>query len=901
VEPYAQVYKVKIKDIKIKGIKIKDVKIKDKAEFLETFSKGAVKLFSSKRRMVVAAALILLALFLLRPGGSRLKSRITFSISAALGRTVDIGSVHVRLLPWPGFDLQNLVVYDDPAFGAEPMLRASEVTAALRLTSLLRGRLEIARLDLTEPSLNLVHAESGRWNLEALLERTAHTPLAPTGKAKSEPRPGFPYIEASSARINFKSGTEKKPYALTNADFSLWQDSENSWGVRLKAQPFRTDLNLNDTGLLQVSGTWQRADAVRNTPLHLSLEWSRAQLGQFTKLFTGNDQGWRGEVLLDVTLAGTPAELQIIGNSSIQDFRRYDIATGKALRLAAHCDGEYSSLDHAFHGFLCSSPVGGGSITLKGDMGLPGSHNYGLLLTAENVPASAAVMLAQRAKSNLPEDLVAGGTVRGTFRIDEKAGTAARQFGGRGEIAGFRLASAANKADIAAETVPFLLTAGDSWESVARRPSRKDVPATPFPQGPRLEFGPFPVAVGRVVPAMARGWVNRSGYNISLAGEAVVPKALRVARIVGLPALQSATTEGTAQVDLLIAGSWAGRGNGIASEFSAPQVTGTAKFRNLRIALRGVGGPIEISSADMQLLPEEVRVTKLNATAAGTTWTGSLTMPRGCGTPGACQMHFNLNANQIALGDLKEWVNPSPEERPWYLLAQRNTKTGPSFLANLRASGELTADRLQVQSLDATGVSAKVSLDSGKLQVSEFTADFLGGQHRGEWQADFSVKPAVCQGSGRLTAISLAALADAMKDGWIAGTANTSYEIKGPCPTEFWTSFWNSAEGALQFDMWDGAMPHLSLAEDAEHLRVTRFDGQARLRAGKIEMTDAKLDSPDGKFRLSGTASLKGELDFRLARTPNAALVSGYTITGTVTDPRVVRLSSPETQARLKP
>jgi uncharacterized protein involved in outer membrane biogenesis len=365
--------------------------------------------------------------------------------------------------------------------------------------------------------------------------------------------------------------------------------------------------------------------------------------------------------------------------------------------------------------------------------------------------------------------------------------------------------------------------------------------------------------------------------------------------------LQSATTEGTAQVDLQIAGSWAGRGNGIASGFSAPQVTGTAKLRNVRIALRGVGGPIEISSADMHLFPDEVRVANLNATAADTSWTGSLTMPRGCGTPGACQVYFTLNANQIALGELNEWVNPSPEERPWYLLGQANTKTGPSFLANLRASGELTADRLQVQSVEATGVSANVSLDSGKLQVSELTADFLGGQHRGEWQADFSVKPAVCKGSGRLTAISLADLADAMKDGWIAGTANTSYEIKGPCPAEFWTSFWTSAEGTLQFDMWDGALPHLSLADDAEHLRVTRFAGQARLRAGKIEMKDAKLDSPDGKFRLSGTASLKGELDFKLARTPNAALVSGYTITGTVTDPRVIRLSSPETQAKLKP
>ena len=107
-----------------------------------------MKSFFSKRRIAVLAA-ILLALFVIRPGASRLKSRIIRSISAALGRSVDIGSVHLRLLPRPGFDLENLVVYDDPAFGAEPIVRANEVTAALRLTSLLRGRMEIARLDLT--------------------------------------------------------------------------------------------------------------------------------------------------------------------------------------------------------------------------------------------------------------------------------------------------------------------------------------------------------------------------------------------------------------------------------------------------------------------------------------------------------------------------------------------------------------------------------------------------------------------------------------------------------------------------------------------------------------------------------------------------------------------------------
>ena len=154
-----------------------------------------MKIFSSRPRVAVAAALVLLLLFLVRPGASRLKSRIITSLSAAVGRPVDLGSVHIRLLPRPGFDLENLVVYDDPSFGSEPMLRASEVTADLRLSSLLRGRLEVAKLDLTEPSLNLVHQAGGGWNFQGLMERAARTPLAPTRKIKSKPRPIFPYIE----------------------------------------------------------------------------------------------------------------------------------------------------------------------------------------------------------------------------------------------------------------------------------------------------------------------------------------------------------------------------------------------------------------------------------------------------------------------------------------------------------------------------------------------------------------------------------------------------------------------------------------------------------------------------------------------------------------------------------
>ena len=96
----------------------------------------------------------------------------------------------LRLLPQPGFDLENFVVHEDPEFGAEPVLQSSDVVATVRVSSLLRGRLEIARLSLTEPSLNLVRNSEGRWNLEKLVERAASTPVAPDcqGQERSTPR-----------------------------------------------------------------------------------------------------------------------------------------------------------------------------------------------------------------------------------------------------------------------------------------------------------------------------------------------------------------------------------------------------------------------------------------------------------------------------------------------------------------------------------------------------------------------------------------------------------------------------------------------------------------------------------------------------------------------------------------
>ena len=317
----------------------------------------------------ILLGVILLALFL-PPfvNVNRYRSRVASAIGSALDREVTVSNIELTLLPRPGMVLSSFVVADDPSYGPEPMLRADTVTAYLRLTSLWRGRLEIGTLALDNPSLNLVRRADGHWNLEELVERTSQVPSAPTSKTKPEARPRFPYVKATAGRINFKLGQVKKAFTFSDADFALWLESENEWGVRLEARPMRSDVPVSDTGTLKMDGRFQRASRLRNTPLNLKLNFTKGQLGQITALVYGRDRGWRGGVTSTATLAGTPASLAVTLDLQVDDFRRYDIALGEALQLGIHCIGTYASPDDSVRDIQCQAPVRPGMVTVRGNV-----------------------------------------------------------------------------------------------------------------------------------------------------------------------------------------------------------------------------------------------------------------------------------------------------------------------------------------------------------------------------------------------------------------------------------------------------------------------------------------------------------------------------------------------------
>ncbi len=814
------------------------------------------------------AALILL-LYFVRPGAGSLRTKIVGSIGRAIGRRVEVSSVSLRFLPQPGFDLEDFVVFDEPDFGAEPVLRAHEVTAGLRLTSLLRGRLEISRLSLTEPSLNLVRSHEGRWNFGALVERAARIPVAPTSKTNRETRAGFPYIEASNGRINFKLGQEKKAFALMDADFSLWQDSENAWSMRLTAQPTRTDSNLSDTGTLKMEGSWQRAIALRETPLNFTLQWENAQLGQFTKMATGSDRGWRGTVLLTAAVKGTPADLEVAASGSIQDFRRYDIATGKALRLAGQCSAHLASLGQDLTDLTCNAPVGGGALELSGNVrSLTLTRQYNLSLNANDVPVPAVLALLERAKKNIPDDLLSAGKLTADITLRTDKDSHLPIWKGSGSIQNLRLVSRVNSANLLLDHIPF---------AVGQEPG-KSVPSLP-----RIDIGPVHLPLGGLNPANLHAWVSPAGYNLQIKGDALLKNLLEAGRVAGLSYARPAT-DGSAKVDLQVAGGWSG--------FRRADITGKVQLADVRAEIGGINTPLEISTGSVTLQTDRAIAQNVIASFGPTSWHGSLSMPRHCEQWRTCPVQFEFQTKELS-GDQLAGLFVPGKRKPWYRILS-SPEASNSFLANLNAVGILRVGRLNIRQVNANQVSAKFQWKDRQLQLSDLRGALLGGDHHGEWSADFTADSPKYAGHGSVQDAALGQLAQIMHDNWVTGTASASYEISASGTSA--ADFLSSVHGVLSVEARESTLPHVVLTGSTAPVFAKRFIGKMVLRGDRIDISEGKLETGDGIYQINGTAVKGRGLDLRMLKDD----LHGFAITGPLATPRITVVNNPETRAELK-
>ncbi|MGA9793759.1 MAG: hypothetical protein WBQ43_24115, partial [Terriglobales bacterium] len=710
----------------------------------------------------------------------------------------------------------------------------------------------------------------------------------------------------------------KKSYALMDADVALWQDSENSWGARIKAEPVRTDFNLTDTGQLQINATWQRAQSLRATPMQITAQWRNGQLGQITQLLSGKDRGWRGGVNLTANLSGTPEALRIESQTTVENFHRYDIADSENVRLATGCSGQYDAVAGTLGELRCESPVGSGILLLRGyAKPLAQPLAYDLTLEAKDVPLASVVRLLRHAKRQLPRDLTARGSLNAVFsarhsgppfRTDLPPGYRYVEWTGKGSATNVVLSSNAGKDEVTLGTVPLLLLSQSTSLPSVITPkmlatfSRTGYMAPPSDSKPneiRLQIGPSTLTINGSSQANASGGISSAGYLFSLRGDMELKDLFRLEKLLALPVTRPAA-EGSAKLDVSISGPWQG--------FAPPVALGTAQLRNVRAEMRGLNTPIEIGSATMSLTPDAVSLQKISARTGSTRWNGGITSPRHCAAPNAapgavppCVFQFDLTADQLSTGDLDEWFTPHPAKRPWYRILNSDDALSSSPLLAIQAHGSLHVGQFELKKMLVTKVATQVDLDRGKITLTALHAQLLQGTHQGNWTLDLSnyilpspdaaahaasvgdVSPASVRfhGAGTLHDIALAQLGALMTDAWIAGTADGHFEVYGSGDSFHWLLA--RSDGKLQFVMRNGTLPHIEIPGSPVPLPVHRFAGELRLKKGAWELSAGNLESRDGFYQVNGTVSPSGGLALALTRGDEQS----WKLSGTLAKPRV--------------
>ncbi len=385
----------------------------------------------------IAAAILplLVPMFTLQ----RSKQRIVAALQQALGRPVSAAAVRLRLLPWPGFELDEVQLGENPAFGIEPMASAAEVIATLRLAPLWRGRYEFSSVELDQPELNLARNPAGYWNFASLLDYAQQglPAMQPSGAPGAWFRPApFPYLKIRDGRINFKLGGTKTRFYLdqVQADLAL---QHGRWRFQASFAPQRNDMNLDAAGQVRMTGWWQAGSArFQSLPFQLRLHLRNAYLTSASALLLGHTGPLEGIAQADLQLQGNGRGFSITGMLQANELRRRDLLLNGfdlAMQVRAQYDPRQDRLE-----ILSLAPVPSPGFQMQGVVQNVFTRPAPRLeCRLKNMPVAPLVFWARAFKAGLPDDLEGSGQASGTIRAS--TGRKGLEWQGQARVKSFRL------------------------------------------------------------------------------------------------------------------------------------------------------------------------------------------------------------------------------------------------------------------------------------------------------------------------------------------------------------------------------------------------------------------------------------------------------------------------------
>jgi hypothetical protein len=608
-----------------------------------------------KKLSLFAFALIAAALALPYFSAAPARQSLINALETALSRQVRIqGATRIRLLPTPAILADEVTIAEDSAFSLEPFAYVTTIEVQPAFLALLAGRLEPARIRLTEPSVNLMRSPRG-WNIESLI----------SGKLRA------PELEVRNGRLNFKQDNFKNPFYLTNTLVDISATSTGDIRIFASAEPARTDRGPQGFGAFSLRGL-AHIPNVGEPSLDFDLELQPSALHAFNFFFGARGVNFAGKLSAKARIQG------LWSRAAIQSTLRFEGLEPQ--------------------GFL---PFSGNSnrLDLKGMLDLPGqrfaldstdgdqlrvrirardffhSPRGGLLLDLRSVAAAKLLDLGQEANAPLPAGIEAEGRFHGVISYTWPS-----------------------REDVPAQ--------GMVWFSGAKlvlpdQPPLTIPDATATVDGSRWRFHPARVGVGESQNAVFEAdWNARNGaLKLDIATQLLSVRGLKT----GLGLLVQASS-----LPLLAqsqSGSWQGNLRYQRSEDAdAGQWSGRFTVRNLEVDLEGIPGPVKVSTGTISFNPTSTQIRRLRAEWDGTELEGELTLPAQSDGPVSLNL-LSAEANGATIEKLISFA----QRPPVGLLEKMRLRRAslPDWLRRRHVVGRIEFKALNL----AGGILSPVSLD----------------------------------------------------------------------------------------------------------------------------------------------------------------------------------------------
>lgn len=840
------------------------------------------------------AVLVLVAVLAVQAGISllvrthRMQEYLVAHLERAFGRPVQVGRFSVQVLPLPELDVDAVTIGEDPAFGNEYFLRADRMTARLRWLGLFRGHFEFGTMSFTRPSLILVRNSEGHWNLERWLpparvvSMQGSAPVAPQTREESTYR--LRKIDFDEGRINFKIGAEKRPFAFTDVSGSVEQVSPGRWQVQLEAQPWRSGVLLQSTGVLQVSG-YVAGTSARLQPAQIRVHWEKVSLADLFRMATGNDSGVRGKFALDGNASvgmGSPTEGATAGTwrfalqARATQIHRWDLTErDDNPRVNVNVKGlwELATAEARAEEVVVELPRSklSGSAVLQ----TSGSANWhaqfqDLTVQGEDILAwcrafQPYVAEEVRLRSQITGSLSASGwplrwesssleSDAGTLRLPGPTVARIDPFytsvrNGRIEVTGFRL------------RLPTQVAAKGMTEPAEKGSKTK-------PSG-GLE--------DTIEAALTQDSVVHEGsLHLNLHVPNVVP-VFNLTASFGHPLNQGWDYQGGASGSL--AWNWGAGGREL-------RRNGSLELTKAQLQVAGLNEPLKVEDARVEWRDGIRSAVVGKIDAFGASWSGTIAETAENLGSEPSLWHFQLHADHLDATELDRWMGP--RSRPNWLqrlltsmLGNTDTARASELLRRVSAEGELTADTLTIEKIKLTKAHANLVVHSLHLDVSNAEAQWAGGTVHGGMRAVFSPHPkyevTAAVDNVNMTQFPWTSRWAERWSGLASGTIHlTTAGVGRDELLQQLAGAGNVRMSKIEFRGWDVEQSAESGGPFAGASHWTSGEGEFQLADQKVSLDGFRLDGPHQKTQLSGTISFG--MDGNLTFAPRARSTSGTQI-----------------------